>query len=403
MLSSLITTFHRLLESTEYEHCRYLYSDFNIGNRLTGLIGPRGTGKTTLLLQFIKNNFSGGKDCIYVSMDNILFSSNPLTEFVNELYEHHGIRNFFLDEVHKYPGWDRELKNLYDSYPDIKIIFSGSSSMDLIKGSYDLSRRAVLYRLNGMSFREYLRFNGIAEFDAVTLEDILNGGTALEKETALLKRLKGHFSDYLKYGYYPFYLEGKDSYGQKLLRVVEKTVYEDISSFYSLKTENLSNFRRIIAYLAGIPPGELNRNSISKHIGLDNRTVNNFLNMLHETGLVELISEKRSGSSALKSTEKIFLNNPNLYSFLAEETGADLNIGTVREVFFMRMLKNAGHKVFYSKTGDFEVGGITYEIGGKSKSGRQIRQASGKAYLVKDGILHGSKQEIPLHLFGFLY
>ncbi len=403
MMSKFITTYKRLLQATDYKHHRYIYREFNIKSRLTGLIGPRGTGKTTLLLQYIKENIENKDECIYASIDNIYFSKNLLIDFVNELYEDYGIRYYFFDEIHKYQNWNQELKNIYDSYPDVKIVFSGSSSIDLIKGAYDLSRRGVLYRIGGMSFREYLLFNEIADIGVVTLEEILENRDRLEEKIAEIKKLKGYFNEYLVKGYYPFYLEDETTYNQKILRIIEKTIFEDISNFYKLKTENLSKFKRILSYLATIPPGELNRNSIAKNIGLDNKTVQYYLNILCETGLIELIKENKSGSNLLKQTEKMYLDNPDLYTSITEEIGYESNIGTIREIFFIKMIKNSGGKIFYSKTGDFEVNNILFEVGGKNKKLKQIKNNLGNAYLVKDNILYGSKYEIPLYLFGFLY
>ncbi len=403
MIDRFISTYKRLLQAMKYKHHRYIYLDFNIKDRLTGLIGPRGTGKTTLLLQYLKENIEKKDEAIYVSVDNIYFSKNLLLNFVNELYEDYGIRYFFFDEIHKYKNWNHELKNIYDSYPDIKIVFSGSSSIDLIKGTYDLSRRGTLFRIGGMSFREYLLFNEIANIKAITLDEILGDRERLLEKIAGIRKLKGHFKEYLKKGYYPFYLEDKNSYRQKIFRIIEKTIYEDISNFYKLKTENLWSFKIMLAYLATIPPGELNRNNISKKIGIDNKTVQNYLNILHETGLVELISENKPGSNILKSAVKIYLDNPDLYTTISEEIGHDYKLGTIREIFFIKMIKNSGSKIFFSRIGDFEVNNTIFEVGGKSKTIKQVRNNLSNAFLVKDDILYGSKYEIPLYLFGFLY
>ena len=403
MVNNFITSYKRLLQSIKYKHHRYIYKEFNTNNRLTGLIGPRGTGKTTLLLQYIKEKIENKDECIYASIDNIYFSKNLLIDFVNELYEDYGIRYFFFDEIHKYPNWNQELKNIYDSYPDIKIVFSGSSSIDLIKGTYDLSRRGVLYRNNGMSFREYLLFNDIADIETISFKELINNRSDFEEKVSGIKKIKGYFKDYIGKGYYPFFMEDENTYHQKILRIIEKTIYEDISNFYKLKTENLAYFKKVISYLATIPPGELNRNSISKNIGLDNKTIQNYLNILNETGLIELLSENKSGSNLLRHTEKMFLDNPDLYNAIIEEIGFESKIGTVREMFFIKMIKNSGNKIFYSKTGDFEVEGNIFEIGGKNKDWKQLKGIKENAYLVKDDILYGNKNEIPLYLFGFLY
>ena len=403
MLTHFISTYKRLLQHTNYRHHRYLFKTFNIHNRLTGLIGPRGTGKTTLLLQFINENIKDKDECIYISVDHIYFSRTTILDVIQDLYEDYGVRYFFFDEIHKYPRWNQELKNAYDSYPDISIVFSGSSSIDLIQGTYDLSRRGVLYRLDGMSFREYLLFNDIFETEAVTLEELLEHRSELEEKLSSVKKIKGHFKEYLKSGYYPFYLEDKEMYHQKILRVIEKVIFEDISNYYSLKTENLSQFKRIISYLATISPGKLNINSISKHIGLDNKTIQNYVMILYETGLIELLLKNKAGSNILKYTEKMYLDNQDLYSAVIEEIGYQAHLGTIREIFFIKMLKNSRYRIFYKEVGDFSVNNILFEIGGKQKDKKQIKNELDKSYLVKDDILYGNKLEIPLYLFGFLY
>jgi hypothetical protein len=403
MLNNFIATYKRLLRSTNFATHRYIYPSFNINSRITGLIGPRGTGKTTLLLQFIKEKMDNQDICLYVSLDHIYFSNNKLLDFVNDLYELYGVRYFFLDEVHKYPTWEQEFKNIYDSYPDVKIVFSGSSSIDLIKGIYDLSRRGVIYRMGGLSFREYLWFNGIAQTEPIAFAALLAEKSKYEEKIGAIERIRGHFKEYLTHGYYPFALEDKAKYHQKLLNIIEKTVFEDISNFYNLKTENLPYFKRILAFVATIPPGELNKNSIAKNIGLDNKTVENFLHILHETGLIELVASDKSGSQLLRQTEKIFLDNPDMYHAIIEEIGYECSTGSIREIFFIKMIKNAQKKIYFSRAGDFIVDDTIFEIGGKNKSLQQIKHNLDNAYLVKDDITYGNKFEIPLYLFGFLY
>jgi len=365
MLVEFISIYKRLIQHTNFNHHRYIYKSFNLNSRLTGLIGPRGTGKTTLLLQYIKQNLNID-DCIYVSLDNIYFSQNNLIEFVNQLYELYGIRYFFFDETHKYQNWNQELKNLYDSYPDIKIIFSGSSSLDLTKGAYDLSRRGVIFKIGGMSFREYLLFNNIADIPSFTIAELLNNRSGYESKISSIKMILGHFKEYIGKGYYPFILEDSFTYSQKIQRIIEKTIYEDISNHYKLKTENLINFKKIISYLATIPPGELNINNISKHIGSDNKTISHYLNILQETGLVQLIIKNQSGSSLLKKTEKIFLDNADIYRSVTTEIGFESQVGTLREIFFIKMILNSGNTIHYSEIGDYEINdtnrlGTTYK------------------------------------------
>ncbi len=406
MKNGAIATYRRLLRASNYSTQRYLLRHFNLKSRLTGLVGPRGTGKTTLMLQYIQQSLRVEHErgeVIYVSLDSIFFANTRLISFVEDLYETEGVRVFFFDEIHKYANWNQELKNIYDSYPDIKIIFSGSSSLDLIKGGYDLSRRGHIYKISGLSFREFLYFKSGKEFPVLSLEQLLSGNGQEIDEIVAYPKLRGLFKDYLRYGYYPFMFEDRDNYHAKLLNVIDKTIYDDIANFYSLKTENLTNFKKIMVCLATIPPGELNRNSIAKHIGLDNKTVQHYLQIMSETGLTRLVSIDKSGSSLLKATEKIFLDNPNSYQAISNEIGHESKQGTVREIFFVTMLENSGHKIFYSKIGDFSVNRINFEIGGKGKSKRQIKSDLQNSYLVKDDTLYGSKYEIPLLLFGFLY
>ncbi len=403
MRENIISIYRRLLKSTNYQTHRYLFNTFNTNSRLTGLVGPRGTGKTTLLLQYIKDRIDNINESIYVSLDNIYFTQTKLIDFVDDLYEINGIRNYFFDEVHKYPKWDQELKNIYDSYPNINIVFSGSSSMDLIKGTYDLSRRGKLFKLGGMSFREYLEFRLDITLRSFNFKEILSNPESVIEEVSGIERLKGHFLEYLDSGYYPFLFEDEENYHQKIINIIDKTIYEDISNFYKLKTENLINFRKILSYLATIPPGQLNRNNISKYIGLDNKTVENYLKILNETGLACLIREKKSGSGLLKATEKIYLDNPNIYKAIIDDIGFEYKKGTVREIFFIKMLQNSGEKVYYSKVGDFQVQGLNFEVGGKGKQKKQIKESLENSYLVKDDILFSSSYEIPLYLFGFLY
>jgi len=403
MKTKLKTTFHRLLQSVDYQTHRYLYENFTIKNRLTGIIGARGTGKTTLMLQYINNKITDKSSCIYVSMDSIYFSNTILYEFVEDMYETEDIKIFFLDEIHKYKNWNQELKNIYDSFPDIKIIFSGSSTLDLIKGTYDLSRRGITHRLYGLSFREFLNFKLNIDLPRLDFKEILLQKSKNIYKIYEIKSLRKHFIEYLSSGYYPFFFEDETNYSKRILNVIDKTIYEDISNFFTLKTNNLINFKKILSYFATIPPGETNINNISMTIGIDNKTVAHYIEIMESTGLLCRVALNKSGSSLLKSPMKIYIDNPNLYSAIAEEIGLESKIGTIREIFFINMIQNSGNKLFYSKIGDFEVNNINFEIGGKNKSKKQIKNKLENSFVVKDDILFGEKGVIPLYLFGFLY
>lgn len=402
MLSFFQETFKRLLDNVKVDTHRYLFETFNIKNRLTGIIGPRGVGKTTLMLQFIKEKLTNNEKVMYVSADNIYFSNHNLLEFINNLYQLEGVDHFFIDEIHKYPNWNQELKNIYDSFPNIKVIFSGSSSIDLVKGSYDLSRRAKLFKLHGLSFREYLIFTTHQYYSVVTYEDIINNPQEITNFLAQIPRLKGHFRDFLNRGYYPFLLESPDDYYERLLSVIDKSIYEDVAKFYNLKTPSLIYFKRILNFLASIPPGDVSINNLAKNLQIDHKTAEHYLIILSEAGLVRFISAPDGGNRGLQKPLKIFVNNTALLSALNYYLGESLSIGTVRELFFIQSLMDAEHPVYYSNVGDFRVGKHCFEIGGKNKNRKQLKTTT-SGYIIKDDILYPSQGIIPLYLFGFLY
>lgn len=403
MKSHIKTIYNRLLKSTRYPTHRYLFEKFSLNNRLTGIIGARGTGKTTLMLQYIKEHIDDKSTCIYASLDNIYFTNINLFDFVEDMYELEEIKIFFFDEIHKYKNWNQELKNIYDSFPDIKVIFSGSSTLDLVNGTYDLSRRGITYHLYGLSFREFLNFKLKLELPKLTFEEIITQKGKNVANITETESIRRYFKEYLKSGYYPFYFEDMDNYLERISNVIDKTIYEDIANFHNLKTGNLILFKKLLAFFATIPPGETSINSISKNLGVDNKTVTHYLEIMESTGLLTSIKINKSGSSLLKTPEKVYVDNFNLYSFLSKSLGLEAKVGTIREIFFIKMLQNSGYKLFYSKIWDFEIDNKNFEIGGKNKTRKQIKNNLENSYLVKDDIIYGEKDVIPLYLFGFLY
>ena len=402
MINSLQLIFERLISEVSTRHYRFLYDQFNIDNQLTGLIGARGVGKTTLMLQFIKNNLLHKNNVFYFSADHIYFNSTTIYEFIENLFLTEGITLFFIDEIHKYKNWNQELKNLYDGFPQIKIIFSGSSSLDLVKGTYDLSRRAKLYYLPGLSFREYLNFETENNFKPLLFSDLIKNARRYDAVIANTPKIKGHFQHYLRQGFYPFYAEDPLSYYEKILQVIDKTIYEDIANFYNLKTVNLQHFKKLLNFLVSIPPGSSNIHNLAKNLSIDDKTISHYLGNLQDTGLVNLIYPFESGNSALRRPEKIFLDNTNLHYALEGRLGSSIEIGTLRELFFIQSVKNAGMEVFHDKKGDYRVEDTIFEIGGKNKTSAQIKNEL-FAFLVKDDIFVSKQREIPLMYFGFLY
>lgn len=397
MFQFITETFHRLIEDLKFSQTRYLYPEFHLRNRLTGLVGPRGVGKTTLLLQYIKNKLSL-KEAFYFSADLVYFQSMSLLQFVNDLHLKEGYKIIFIDEIHKYHGWDQELKNIYDSFPSLKIVISGSSMLDLVTGSYDLSRRAKLYHLRGLSFREFLNFSMGLDLQAISVAELVQGSSKIS-----LPKILTHFESYLQFGYYPFFFEDPHSYYEKVSRIIDKTVFEDIANYFSLKTPNLYHFKKILGYLASIPPSELNIQNLAKHLAVDHKTAEHYLSILSAVGLVREMRPYEGGSVGIRKPSKFFLNNTTLMHAMQQYLGQPILKGTERELFFVQSLQNAGIDLFYSKQADYQTREMIFEIGGKNKTRKQLKEASLPAYLIKDDIVNHFKQDIPLYQCGFLY
>jgi len=403
MIDILRESYRRVLAETTARTHRFLFDAFDVKGRLVGLVGPRGVGKTTLMLQFIRDRLGKPEEAFYASADHIFFNRVSLVEFVRELYTTEGTRLFFFDEVHKYAGWEQELKNIYDSFPQVRVVFSGSSSLSLTKGSYDLSRRATLHHLPGLSFREYLNFRTGADHRAVSLKSLLEDVASVSARLAQAPKLLGHFRRYLQEGYYPYVFEDSPQYHEKVLAVVEKTIYEDVATYYRLKTENLHYFKKILYYLATIPPGTLNAHKLGASLGVDAKTAMNYLVILNETGLIRVLLPRARGHALIRKPEKTFLDNTTLYHAVCKGIGQTMDAGTTRELFFLASVQNAGHAVSYSdRGGDFRIGDAVFEVGGRGKGARQIA-GEPRGVVVKDDILIGAGRTVPLYLMGFLY
>ena len=400
MLDLLQETLERLIAQVDLSVKRSLYNTITI-SRLVGLIGPRGVGKTTLMLQYIKEHYYKEKKAFYFSADFVYFRQTTLLEFIDSLYKYEGYRIFFIDEIHQYKNWSQELKNIYDAYPDIKIMFSGSSMLDLMEGSHDLSRRVHLYHLPGLSFREYLVFAKKLHFPPISF-DLLVKEPKNFAELGHIDQILQHFKTFLEVGYYPFLFEEPLSYHARITQIIKKIIFEDIPSHYDLKTANLHHFMKLLGYLASIPPGEVNINSIAQNLSLAHQTTEHYLHILESVGLIQLIYPFEGGGQYLRKPQKIFIHNTTLLNVLQAFVGTELNKGTLRELFFLQSLRDAGQTVFYSKHGDYRVKDAVFEIGGKNKSDKQIVHSEFPGYIVKDDILQPSKKNIPLFYFGFL-
>lgn len=402
-MDTIIQIYNRLLAEVKPSYYRRFYSNFKMDNRLVGVIGARGVGKTTFLLQYLRENYGNTEKGLYISGDNLYFVEHTLLEVADQFVKLYGGELLCIDEIHKYKNWNQELKNIYDSYPRLQILFSGSSSIDLIKGKYDLSRRAVLRQMYGFSFREYLEFKTGNKYPIRSLESLVHGSEKADKEIAQTERLLGYAQEYWKKGYYPtsHMILTYEAFRDTLIGIVDKTVFEDISTFYSLKTENIDAMKKIIYFFATSPPGSISINKLANSLQKDHATISEYVQILRDTGLLRFLLIDKYGHALVRNAEKIYLDNTNLLYAVNDAIGKTVHSGSVRELFVISSLENAGYKVFYSKDIDISCEGYSFEIGGASKTAAQLGKAE-KAYLVKDDILYRSFHTIPLYLFGFL-
>ncbi|MDO8658063.1 MAG: AAA family ATPase [Candidatus Levybacteria bacterium] len=402
-MDTLIEIYQRLLREMVPSYRRKFYDDFKMDSRFVGVVGARGVGKTTFLVNYLRDHCPNSPQALYISADNLYFVEHTLFETVDRFVKEFNGQILCIDEVHKYKNWDIELKNIYDSFPKISIIFSGSSSIDLVRGKADLSRRPVLKTMYGFSFREFLEIKENKSYPVLTLNDLIDNHYKYAQKIMSTPKLPGFLKEYLKLGYYPTFLELKsyEAYKNTLQNIVDKIIYEDISSFYSLNTSNLDTLKKIVYFFATSQPGSVNVNRLAQNLKKDNTTIAEYIQMLKDTGLLRFLLKNKQGHALVRDAEKIFLENTNLLYTMNEEVGQEPFIGVMREMFVIGSLQNSGYHVFSSEKADIESQGYTFEIGGKSKTSAFI-QTSKKAYIVKDDILIGDRKNIPLYLFGFL-
>lgn len=403
MLERIIEKSYRKIKSTPMDYIRDLYYEIDWNQRLVGVVWQRGVGKSTLLLQYLSKNYNSTS--VYFSADNVNIVAEGLYNTVENLYLKKWIVHFFIDEIHKYQNWNQELKNIYDDFDDIKIAFSGSSSVDLIKWKYDLSRRLTLYRMYGLSFREYLNIVTNNNFWVYTLEEIVNNEEVSRKIYAEIgDKILSHFHEYLKWGYYPFFQESfnKDVYYGKLQWTIDKLIYEDISNFYKIDSLNLEKMRKIIIFYAFAHPGKLSINAIKEKIWLAYDTTANYLEILQEVWILRWINSNGVISKSIRKAKKIFIDNTNIVYAMSNETGYNIEIGTIREIFFINNFKK---NIFFSDIGDFYIKQwekeYIFEIGGKNKTRKQLKWIQ-NGYIVSDDIIFSSDKKIPLWIFGFV-
>ena len=397
-MRELLNISTNLINSVNQNFRRFLYDEITWSERLIGIKGARGTGKTTLILQWLQNQDLPVEKAAYFSLDDLYFTTRSLLDTIDEFHNHGG-EIVLLDEVHKYPGWSREIKNMYDRYPSLKIIFTGSSIINISRETADLSRRAILYELPGLSFREYLVFKSILNIPPFTLPEIIEKSSSVIRIFPTGFKPLEHFSTYLKYGYYPFYNDNQNDYYQRLRQLTRQIIEFDMAELKGYDNRNSKKMLQLLNILSQQVPFKPNIQKLAEKSTIHRNSMNSYLIYLEDARLIKMLYPSGNSIATLQKPEKIFLENTNMIHALAE--GAPEN-GNIRETFFFNQL-SVSHNVKAPRKGDFEVNQkYLFEVGGRSKTQKQIAGIP-NAYLALDDIESGYKNEIPLWLFGFLY
>jgi len=386
----------RLIQSTSLDFMRERYvGKLLSSNRLVGLVGQRGVGKTTLLLQYLKTNFKP-TEYLYFSADDIYIVNSSIYDIATEFVKLGG-KVIVIDEIHKYKNWAIELKSIYDSFPDLIVRFSGSSMLNILNEKYDLSRRCVISYVTPLSFKEYLKLSEKIELPALTLEEILTNASELSSSMALENpTLYKSFLKYLQIGFYPFFIEDEVEYKNKLFNALDKIIAEDIPSLNKIDYTHLSIFKKFIAKLIYAKvPYQVNITALCKEFGVSHPTLNTYVNILEETKIIKPI--RKYSTKVSKKPEKLLFSNTNILYTFADEFGVEADIGTVRETFFASVFET----IYYSDIGDFRVDKYIFEIGGKNKSFKQIKDVE-NSFVVVDTDYTMEENKIPLWLFGLM-
>jgi len=389
-MRTLYQKYETLLQNTTTDFKRYLYKKVSWNSRMIGIIGARGVGKTTMILQYIKENLDS-KKTLYVSADDIYFGKNKLVDLADDFYKNAG-EYLFIDEIHKYTDWSRELKNIYDSFPGLKVVFTGSSILDILKGSADLSRRAIIYKLQGLSFREYLNFFHHYEIDTYSLKQIINNEVKLKD----IQHPLPLFKDYLKRGYYPFGFENEMNL--RLGQTIVQTLETDIPQYANLKVGTSRKLKRLLSIIAESVPFKPNFSKIAGMINVSRNSLNDYFSYMEKAGLIGQLRIETSGIRGLGKVDKVYLDNTNIIFNLV---GDKSNVGNLRETFFFNQMR-VKNEVISANKADFIIDNYTFEIGGKNKQQKQIEK-NAKSFVVKDDIEFGYRNVLPLWAFGLNY
>jgi predicted AAA+ superfamily ATPase len=396
-MESLLEFQETILRQIKNDFRRYLHNQINWKQRMIGIKGPRGAGKTTLMLQHLKYDLGMPPEALYITADHNWFYNHTLFDVANDWYKQGG-KILFIDEVHKYENWSVELKNIYDGLPEMQVIFSASSALDIYRGEADLSRRVVSYLLAGLSFREYLIFTIGVSFDAFKIEDISNNHRSLSRMITEDFRPLPAFRKYLEVGYLPIIIEGEDTYLMKLNQVINTIVDIDLAYIVSYNSGTANKVKKLLGVIAESVPFKPNIAALARKLDLSRDSVYQYIYQLQDARLLNTLSSEGKGVSTLQKPDKIFLENTNLAFALKEKP----DIGNIRETFVLNQLLNAGLKVNSPAEGDFAIGGLIIEVGGKGKNTSQVKQLDN--YLIaEDDIETGGGNKVPIWLLGFLY
>ena len=388
----------RLIDQTPTEFYRSLYSKIDWRNRMICLKGARGTGKSTILRQHLAKTYGHDERAIYMTLDYLWISAPEFLDVVDSLYKD-GVSTFCFDEVHHLKDWAVLLKNVYDCYPDAVICYSGSSLLKLDSRMGDLSRRQLAYELTGLSFREYLSFEGIKDIGRVALAEILESHRELAVEVTRGIKILPLFKKYLESGYYPFYKESPSGYVHRVIEVVNKMLDSDLPTIEDVTPATIRKTKKMLSVLSASCPQLPNMSKLYRELETDRNQGFKMLDVLERARLLMLVASGRDKLDNLSKPEKIYCDNPNLMVALVP----DANVGTLRETFFVNQLRAAGHGVRIPERGDFLVDGRhLFEVGGKGKGFDQIKDIA-DSYVVTDDVEIGTGNKIPLWLFGFLY
>jgi len=383
--------FKELLSLTPLDFKRYLYSEVAWGDRMIGITGPRGVGKTTMILQYIKENLDIN-ETLYVQADDIYFANHTLVELADEFSKNRG-KYLFIDEIHKYAGWSQALKSIYDYFPHMKVVFTGSSILDILKGSADLSRRALIFKMQGLSFREYLFLFHQIEVEQQSLHAILDHKT----DHFPVRHPLPLFKDYLQRGYYPF---GTNDtlFFQRLKQVIIQTLETDIPIYANMNVSTGKKLGKLLKIISQSVPFKPNFTKIAGMLESSRNSIDDYCYFMEQAGLIMQLRDAGEGIGQLGKVDKVYIDNTNLIFAIAEVTP---QTGNIRETFFFNQMR-VKNNVYRSEKGDFNINQITFEVGGKSKSQEQIKDLK-NAYIVKDDIEYGYQNVLPLWAFGLNY